>query len=174
MVILSAAGLIVGPALGVSFWWIIAFFIIGMMLMVLADVGKNASRLGPLDILGLFGLYTILSFWDVLILAILLPAIFIDMLLGAFMAGITLLAAAGLIIYFIEHILHHDIEGVSAMDTPQQAGIVLIVLVASFLIAQWRIKKDDEGDGVGDRVNRYTEKVRHQLLAVARTIEEGD
>jgi len=163
LILLSAAGLLFGPALGIPGYWFLLLFAVGMMVIVIADAGIDAAH-SPITFLALLGLYTLLAFWDFLIILILLPVIFITMILGPFMIIVAVLSGLMLGIYVVEAFFHFDISGISGLETAWQAFIALIVFAVSALILWWHFSRDNGEDWLIDWAGNYAESIRKRLL----------
>ncbi len=173
LILLSGVLLLFGGAIGINPLWGFALYAAGIIIMVLNDVGSVAGRLSVGSLLALFGLYTLLAFWDFIFIVLLLPAIFLDMILGAFALLAGLLSVLLLAIYVIEEILHHDIAGVSGLETGRQAIMTLGVAVVSLGVGLWHLRQDDTDNTLADRIARLSERVRSYLFAIADTIRAG-
>jgi len=163
LVFLSGAGLLFGPRLGIPGFWFLLLFVVGMVTIVLYQAGVDAAR-SPLNFLALFGLYMLLAFWDFITILILLPVILITMILGPFMIGAAVLSGLMLGIYVIEEVFHHDIPGVSGLETPLQAIIAAIIFLISLLILWWHFSRAGGEDWLIDRAGALSESIRKQLL----------
>lgn len=153
---------------------VLVVFLAGQLLMVVAAVGTAPIRLSPVKVAALTGLYTFLSFWDLVSLVIGLPAIALTMLLGPLMVVVAVLAAVVLGLYLVEGVLGYDVGGyVSLIENPLQALVALTILVASLAVLGWHLGKHESADWLLERAGDLAFSLRQRLQGAAARIIEG-
>jgi len=130
----------------------IIVFVGGQMLIVAAAPGLSRKRLDLKSAIALMGLYTLLSFLDVISIAIGLPFILVTMVLGPLTTAVFVLASVVLGIYVIEEIIGYDLQGrISILESPLQAFIALMVWIGSLLILVWDVGTHGDAEWVMER-----------------------
>lgn len=167
-----------GSMLPCSLPLVLVAFVAGQLSMALAALGMNRIRLGLKPNLGnvaaLVGVYTLLSFWDLVSLAIGLPCIVVTMVLGPLMAVVAVLAAAVLGLYLVEGGLGHDVGGyVSLLENPLQALAAVAVLAAALAVLRWHLGKHESADWLLERAGDSIFALRQRLQGAAARIVEG-
>lgn len=171
LVLLSGIILLFGSGVGINPLWGFVVYVLGVIVLVLTDVGSEIGRLGIGSLLVLFGLYMLLAFWDFIFILLVLPAIFVDMILGPFAWLTAILAVGMLAVYVIEDVFHHDLAGISGLESGVQALITLTVAVVALAVGIWYVKQDENDNTVADRVARLSEQVRGYLQNTSKRIQ---
>ena len=172
LIMLSGAILLFGGTVGINPLWGFVTYAVGVMVLVLTDVGGAVGQLDIGSLMALFGLYTVLAFWDFIFIILVLPAIFIDMILGPFAWMTAILAILMLGIYVIEDIFHHDLAGVSGLESGKAALVTLGIAVVALVVGIWYVQQDDNDNTIADRMARLSERVRGSLLDAAENIRD--
>ena len=170
LVLFSGMILLFGRGVGLHPGWGFVVYALGVMALVLADVGNEVGRLGPGSLMALLGLYTVLAFWDFIFIVLVLAAIFVDMILGLFSLLVGLLATLLLGVYVIETLFHHDLAGVSGLESGGQALVALVVAAIFLPVSWWAFRQEENDSAIADRVVSFLERVRGALRASADAI----
>lgn len=146
-------------------------FAVGQFLIVIATVGSTRIRFTLKNVTALVGLYTLLSFWDLVSVVIGLPFILITMVLGPLMVVVFVLACVVLGMYLVEEVIGFDLRGyLSVLENPFQAFVALAALVISFLVLRWHYGKDESEDWVMEKAGDLSINVRQQLQGMVGKI----
>ncbi|MEJ2209516.1 MAG: hypothetical protein P8129_10825 [Anaerolineae bacterium] len=153
---------------------VLVVFVAGQFLMVVAATGLRRIRFDPKNVAALTGLYTLLSFWDLVSLVVGLPAIALTMVLGPLTVVVAVLAAVVLGLYLVEGVVGYDVAGyVSLLENPVQALAALVVLVAALAVLRWHLGQHESADWLLARAGDLAFRLRQRLQgAVARIMEK--
>ena len=148
---------------------VLVVFVAGQFLMVVAATGLRRIRFDPKNVAALTGLYTLLSFWDLVSLVVGLPAIALTMVLGPLTVVVAVLAAVVLGLYLVEGVAGY----VSLLENPVQALAALVVLVAALAVLRWHLGQHESADWLLARAGDLAFRLRQRLQgAVARIMEK--
>lgn len=179
LALLAAVGMLVlaiGPGVASAYLWalVLVAFLAGQFLMVVAAVSTTRIRLGPKKVAALIGLYTLLSLWDLVSLAIGLPFIALTMILGPLMVVVAVLSAVVLGLYLVEGVMGYDVRGyVSLLENPFQALVALAFLVASLAVLGWHLGEHESADWLLEKAGDLMFSLRQRLRgAVGRIIQQ--
>jgi hypothetical protein len=138
--------------------------VVGQVVILIATVGLTKIRFTAAGVLAFAGLFTLLSFWDLIALALGLPFIAITMLLGPLTTVVFVLATVVLGMYLIEHRIGYDLRGaISILETPVQALVASVVWVFSLLVTIGHYGMHESGDWAIVKATDSIYDLRQQL-----------
>jgi hypothetical protein len=147
----------------------IAIYTVGQFFVLVSAVGLTGMRFTPKNVTALFVLYSLLSWWDLITVLLILPFIPITMILGPFMVLLLVLAGAALGMYLVEVVLGYDVQGYSSIiSNAQQAGVALVIFVCASLVLWWHTGRGD--DWVLDRAADWIVALRRRLQGMIEGI----
>ena len=154
---------------------VLAAFVLGQCLVLVSAVGTARIRFTLRNVIALFVLYTLLSFWDTIAIFIGLPAIALTMLMGPLMFVVWALATFVLGMYLVEGVIGYDVQGmISLIETPIELLGTLGVWIVSGLVLVWHVGWHDSSDWLIDRAASLIYALREQLKGMAVKIVERD
>ncbi len=165
-VLAALMGLIASP------WPLLAVLLIytlGQFLILGAAVGLTGIRFTPKNVVALMALYSLLSWWDLIVILLGLPFILITMVLGPFMTLLLVLAGVALGLFVVEEGLGLDVRGYSSiLANAQQAWVAFIIFLSALLVLRWNVNKGD--DWVLDRAGDWIWGLRRRLQGMIEGI----
>jgi hypothetical protein len=155
-----------------NLWLLLAVMVIytvGQFFILVSAVGLTGMRFTPKNVAVLFVLHSLLSWWDLITVLLILPFIPVTMILGPFMTLLLALAGAALGMYLVEVVLGYDVQGYSSVlsNAPQAGGALVIFVCASLVLWQHTGRGDD---WVLDRATDWIVALRRRLQGVIEGI----
>jgi hypothetical protein len=99
-------------------------------------VGLTKIHFNPKNVIALFFLYTLLSFWDLIALTIGLPFLFVNLFLNLILISVFVFSIAVLGTYFIQEVIGYDL-GAYTLENLNQVFVTLAALGVSSLVLLW-------------------------------------
>jgi hypothetical protein len=148
---------------------VLAVYTLGQFFILISAVGLTGIRFTFKNVTALFLLYSLLSWWDLITVLLILPFIVITMVLGPFMTVLLVLAGAALGMYLVEEVVGYNVQGYSSiLSKVQQAGIALVIFVCASLVLWWHMGRGD--DWVLDRATDWIVALRRRLQGMIEGI----
>lgn len=147
----------------------IAIYTVGQFFVLVSAVGQTGMRFTPKNVAALFVLYSLLSWWDLITVLLILPFIPVTMVLGPFMVLLLVLAGAALGMYLVEVVLGYDVQGYSSiLSNAPQALIALGIFLFASLVLWWHMGRGD--DWVLDKAADWIVALRRRLQGIIEGI----
>ena len=140
---------------------VMAIYTVGQFFVLVSAIGLTGIRFTPKNVTALFVLYSLLSWWDLITVLLILPFIPVTMILGPFMGLLLVLAGVALGMYLVEVVLGYDVQGYSSFLTDAQVGIALGIFVFSLLVLIWHTSQG--ADWVLDKAGDWILALRRRV-----------